>query len=210
MPDHKRPILDTMVLQGFSFATANSLDILLIGLEISTVFCPEQIYNCDEDQDAPDQDLSEFARGIRFFRRGSQLSPSSEANRYKTCLQHCAAQLPGFIDQQKLRIEKLEISDLLERERLELVEQVDPGEAACLALARRTEGSAIFVSSDSAACDVAEKLGVQIITTFDILMNWIRLEKPNLETLDQVLIGLQQARFGFDSKQTALLKKQRI
>lgn len=209
MPESEPPILDTMILQGFSFGMPDGLDILLTGLGVPVVRFPEQIYNRDENSIPLGDDhshLSELAQGIRYFKRKSLALPAREAVRYQTCLVNANQQLPRFLERGSLRIEQLDIQDLIKRDRLEQEEAIDPGEAACLALAHRSGGMAVFVSSDGAAGKVAEDLGVQLITTFDVLERWLQQTQPTLEDLERVLMGLTQARFGFKSSMAEALR----
>lgn len=69
------------------------------------------------------------------------------------------------------------------------------GEAACLVLAERNTSIAIFLSSDEAACRVAQTLGISYLTIPDILTEWIRQASPTPELFQDLIDGMRNATF---------------
>ncbi|MCS3698359.1 hypothetical protein GGP73_003082 [Salinibacter ruber] len=68
-------------------------------------------------------------------------------------------------------------------------------EAACLVLAQRHRASAVFVSADQGACEVADEIGIPRTTIRDLLERWVNAFSPSLEEFDSMIEGLRRAWF---------------
>lgn len=73
--------------------------------------------------------------------------------------------------------------------------RIGRGEAACLTLAERNTSVAIFLSSDEAACRVAQTLGISYLTIPDVLREWIRRTSPAPEVFQDLISGMRNAKF---------------
>jgi hypothetical protein len=126
-------VLDTVVLRVFAFAHPQGLEILLEALNTSRAGFPAEVYNQDEDHlplNAPDEDLSELARGLRYARRQAQI-PGLKGQRFQARLEN-ATQLPRHIQVGCFFIQLLKLEELPRREELRQIYGIGRGEAACL------------------------------------------------------------------------------
>lgn len=195
MPEH---VLDTVALQAMAFAARDGIEILLQGLGASKARLPTEVYNRDEESlplTAVDDELSEFARGLRYAKRQTTLLPAAEGERYSTWLRN-AEQLGQHLDGGSLVIDPLIGDELLRREELMQRHGIGRGEAACIALVERYHAAGVFLSSDDEACAVARQLGLAYVTVPDILDAWVKRRRPTLERLDVLIAGLRSAKFG--------------
>lgn len=192
-----RFILDTVVLRVFAFAHPKGIDILLGALNTSQAAFPSEVYDLDEETlplNAPDQILSELARGLRFARCKVQSEPRHKGQRYQAWLEN-ATQIPRYIQTGNLLVEPLELEEIPRREKLSKDYGIGRGEAACLTLAERHTGMAIFLSNDEKACQVAQTIGISFLTIPDILAEWIRREHPARELFQELIAGMERASF---------------
>jgi predicted nucleic acid-binding protein len=190
-------VLDTVVLRVFSFANPQGIAILLAALNTSQAVFPSEVYNLDEDSLSPnasDASLSELARGLRYARRQVQLKPGLEGQRFQVRLEN-ATQIPRHIQAGNLFIEFLELAEIPRREDIMQIYGIGRGEAACLTLAERNTQTAVFLSSDDAACRVAQNLGISYLTIPDILIGWVRRIHPASELLQDLIHGMKNASF---------------
>ncbi|MBD2182793.1 hypothetical protein H6S82_16125 [Planktothrix sp. FACHB-1355] len=191
-------ILDTVVLRVMSFAHPRGIDILLETLNISSARFPAEVYNRDENSrplEEEDEGLSELAIGLRYAQRQSQQLPLAEAQRYHIRLRN-AQQLPRHFKQGSLIVETLTVEELDDREILQKKYlKCHKGEAACLVLAKRYQGQAVFLSSDDGACKVAKDLGIPYLTLEDILQAWVEQKQPTSEEFDRLVNGMKNAAY---------------
>lgn len=190
-------VLDTVVLRVFAFAHSQGIDILLAALNTPQAVFPSEVFNLDEDSlppDTSDENLSELARGLRYTRRQAQSQPGLAGQRFQVRLEN-ATQVPRHIQAGSLFIELLELEEIPRREQLIKIYRIGRGEAACLTLAERNTSIAIFLSSDEAACRVAQTLGISYLTIPDILAEWIRRAKPTPEFVQDLIDGMRNANF---------------
>lgn len=190
-------VLDTVVLRVLTFGHPQGISILMEALSISRACFPCEVYNQDEDTlplSALDDDLSELAGGIRYARRGASNLPGLQGQRLQTWLEN-ATQLPRHLRAGSLFIEPLTLEELPRREELMRVYGIGRGEAACLVLAQRDTGTAVFLSSDERACQAAQSLGISFLTIPDILAQWIDKTKPSPSAFQELIDGLRNARF---------------
>lgn len=190
-------VLDTVVLRVFAFAHPQGIDILLAALNTPQAVFPSEVFNLDEDSlppDASDENLSELARGLRYARRQVQSQPGLSGQRFQARLEN-ATQVPRHIQAGSLFIESLELEEIPRREQLIKIYGIGRGEAACLTLAERNTSIAIFLSSDEAACRVAQILSISYLTIPDILTEWIRRAKPTPEFVQDLIDGMRNAKF---------------
>jgi predicted nucleic acid-binding protein len=195
MPEH---VLDTVVLQAMTFSDADGIEILLQGLGSSHARFPAEVYNRDEDSlplPAADDELSEFARGLRYASRQIRLLPALDGERYAIWLRN-AKLLGQHLDGGRLVIDPLTVEELLRREELMHEHGIGRGEAACITLVERYHATGVFLSSDEEACAVAQQLGIAFATVPDILAQWVWRCRPPQERLDALITGLRAARFG--------------
>jgi hypothetical protein len=201
------PILDTMILQAFVFGHPQGCKILLEALEVDSACFPAEVYNVDEDRnDLPEGDhsLSEFARGIRWARRQVESLPAARSSRYQVWLNRLR-QLHTHIQAGELAVDPLTIPELSAREAISQRFGIGRGESACLVLAQRRGGTAVFVSSDELACLTADALSVPFRTVPELLERWILRVKP-IPALVQVLLnGMAYARFSLRQEVTGKL-----
>lgn len=193
-----KPILDTNVLRHFSFAHPRGLDILLIGVGSPRAYFPAEVYNRDErrlplEQQA-DEELSELARGLRGAWRLVARGPAEHVIRYQTWLDH-SRQLMDHIERGSLMVDPITLEELAQRVAIEQRFGIAKGEAACLVLALRHGGIAVFTSTDKAALRAAENLGVSILSGPAILRSWIETFHPGRGELDDLLSGLADAKY---------------
>ncbi|MGA9381711.1 MAG: hypothetical protein WBV73_23355 [Phormidium sp.] len=194
-------ILDTVVLRVMSFAHPRGIDILLETLNISSARFPAEIYNRDENSrplEEDDEGLSELGKGLRYAQRQIQQLPNTdvEALRCRKWLRN-AQQLPRHFQQGSLVVETLTVEELNEREILQKqYPKCHKGEAACLVLAKRYQGQAVFLSSDGGGCKVAEDLGIPYLTLKDILQVWVEQKQPTLEEFERLVNGMKNAKKG--------------
>ncbi len=87
------------------------------------------------------------------------------------------------------------LEELPRREALRTQYGIGRGESACLVLAERYQSQAVFLSSDAAACQVAQALGLSYLTLLDVLEAWVDQIKPPLELFDALLSGMRAAKF---------------
>ena len=206
MPEH---VLDTVVLQVMAFSDPAGVTILLQGLAATQVRFPAEVYNWDQDSlpfDAADDDLSEFARGLRYAVRQTRALPAAEGERYATWLRH-ADQLARHRAEGSLVVDPLRIEELPHREDLIEEHGIGRGEAACLVLVERYRATGVFLSSDADACDVARRLGLAYITVPDIIEAWVKHSRPTQERLDALIAGLRAAKFGLKGELIEKLRK---
>lgn len=194
-----KKILDTVVLRVMSFAHPRGIDILLEALNVSSVQFPAEIYNRDEYslplEEEKDEGLSELARGLRDAQREIQKSPPAQTLRERTWLRN-SQQLPRHFQQGSLIVERLTVEELYERDMLqEQYSKCDKGEAACLVLAKRYQGMAVFLSSDKKACQVAKELTIPYLTLPDILKAWVDRKPPTIEEFNALVKGIFAAKF---------------
>ena len=193
-----KKILDTVVLRVMSFAHPRGIDILLEALNTSSACFPTEIYNQDENSRALEEDdegLSELAIGLRGVQRKIQMSTPGETSRDRTWLRN-SQQLPRHFKQGSLIVETLTVEELYEREMLQKqYSKCDKGEAACLVLAKRYQGQAVFLSSDKKACQVATELGIPYLTLPDILKAWVDRKPPTIEEFNALVKGIFAAKF---------------
>lgn len=190
-------VLDTVVLRVFAFAHPRGIDILLEALNTSQAVFPSEVFNGDEDSlssNISDESLSELARGLRYAHRQVQSQPGVIGQRFQTRLEN-ATQVSRHMHSGSLFIEPLELQEILRREQLIKVHGIAGGEAACLTLAERNMSIAIFLSSDEAACRVAQILDISYLTIPDILTEWIRRAKPTPELFQELIDGMRNADF---------------
>jgi predicted nucleic acid-binding protein len=206
MPEY---VLDTVVLQVMSFSDPDGVEILLQGLATTKVRFPAEVYNWDRDSlplDVADDDLSEFARGLRYAVRQTRTLPAAEGARYATWLRN-SGQLEHHRTEGSLIVDPLTIEELPRRE--ELIEEygIGRGEAACLVLVERYQAMGVFLSSDEDACDVARRLGLAYSTVSDVVEAWVRRARPTEERLDALIAGLRAAKFGLKEEVTERLRR---
>lgn len=190
-------VLDTVVLRVFAFAHPQGIDILLSALDTPQAVFPPEVFNLDEDSLPPgisDENLSELARGLRYARRQVQLQPGLAGQRFQARLEN-ATQVPRHIQAGSLFIDPLKLEEILQRENLITAYGIGRGEAACLTLAKRNTGIAIFLSSDETACRVAQTLGISYLTIPDILTAWICQVNPTPELFQDLIDGMRNAKF---------------
>lgn len=190
-------VLDTVVLRVFAFAHPQGIDILLSALNTPQAVFPPEVFNLDEDSlplGVSDESLSELARGLRYARRQVQLQPGLAGQRFQARLEN-ATQVPRHIQAGSLFIEPLQLEEIPRRQNLITAYGIGRGEAACLTLAERHTGIAIFLSSDEAACQVAQALGISYLTIRDILIAWIRQVNPTPELFQELINGMRNAKF---------------
>lgn len=80
------PVLDAVALRVLAFAHQQGIAIMLCALDVPRALIPAEVYDRDEEQlplFAPDEDLSEVARGMRFARRRAETEPNAPAARYR-------------------------------------------------------------------------------------------------------------------------------
>jgi predicted nucleic acid-binding protein len=203
------PILDNVVLRVMAFAHPNGLNILLQALSATCLYIPAEVYNRDESSlpiNQRDTNLSEFARGLRYATRQTQTLPMSQALRYQTWLDH-ADQVTQYLDQGNLQIQTLTLAELNERDIIQNTHQIGRGESACIVLTQRHNLKAVFLSSDTKACRVAQSLGVDYLTLLDILERWIGQVHPSLEAFETLIVGMQSAKFSLKEAELSKLRK---
>lgn len=191
------PVLDTVVLQAFGFGHPEGIGLLLRVLQVKKTRFPAEVYDRDEDAlplGEDDEDLSELARGLRYAKRQVRTRPPAEGERYHRWIDH-ASQIEEHMEAGTLEVDRLRVEELPEREKLMDTHGIGRGEAACLVLARRYRAPAVFVSADSEACEVADKLGIPRVTIRDVLRTWVNVFQPSLSDFDELIEGLRQARF---------------
>jgi hypothetical protein len=201
------PILDTMILQAFAFGHPHGCDFLLQALGTKTARFPAEVYNLDEDREdlaEGDPSLSEFARGIRWARGQVDSLPPSRARRYERWLLNLR-QLATHINAGHLAVDPLTVAELSSREAISRQFGIGRGESACLVLAQRSNGTAVFVSSDDKACQAAESLSVQYLTLPELLKDWVHRHKPERALLDELLKGMADARFTLGAEEKSAL-----
>ena len=186
---------------------------MLCGLGSVSAQTPLEVYAADED-DAPlsvtDELFSEFGRGLRMARRKAADLPAPEAQRFEVWLRN-ASQLPQHLERGSLHLVALELEELRQRDQIQRSHDLGRGEAACLALAQRTQTSAVFVSEDDEACKVAKHLGVTTVMRQELLLNWVRTARPPKAELIALIHGLERARFTLAPRDIdALLEVQRL
>jgi predicted nucleic acid-binding protein len=204
-----KPILDNVVLRVMAFAHPNGLDILIQALSATCLYIPAEVYNRDESTlpiNQRDINLSEFARGLRYATRQTQTLPISQARRYQTWLDH-AAQVLQHLDNSSLKIQALSLAELNERDIIQNTHQIGRGESACILLAQRHNLQAVFLSSDSKACRVAQSLGANYLTLLDILEKWINQVHPSFEEFETLIMGMQSAKFSLKEAELSKLRK---
>jgi predicted nucleic acid-binding protein len=204
-----KPILDNVVLRVMAFAHSNGLNILLQSLTAPVLYIPAEVYNRDESTlpiNQRDINLSEFARGLRYATRQTQTLPISQARRYQTWLDH-AAQVSQNLDNGSLKIQALSLAELNERDIIQSNHQIGRGESACIVLAQRHNLQAVFLSSDSKACRVAQSLGTNYLTLLDILEKWINQVDPSFEEFETLIMGMQSAKFSLKEADLSKLRK---
>ena len=190
-------VLDTVVLQAFGFGHRRGIEILLEALGVENAGFPREVYNADETflpLHRRDETLSELARGLRYAERQLTTRPAGEAEHFRRWLEH-AVQLHEHLRQGGLVINPLRIEELPRREALRSAYGIGRGEAACLTLAERLGAVAVFVSADEAACEVAEDLGIQIITIKGALESWTNVHRPALSLFNELIAGMRSARY---------------
>lgn len=206
MPEY---VLDTVVLQVMAFADPDGVAILLQGLTATKVRFPAEVYNWDQDSlplDAADDDLSEFARGLRYAARQTNVLPAAKGERYATWLRN-AEQLAWHRADGCLVVDPLTIEELPRREELIGEYGIGRGEAACLVLVERYRAMGVFLSSDEDACTVARRLGLAYSTVPDIIAAWVKRYRPTVERLDALIAGLRAAKFGLKLEVTERLRR---
>ena len=185
-------VLDTVVLRVLVFAHPQGISILMEALNAKQACFPCEVYNQDEDNlplSALDDDLSELARGLRYAQRGVLSRP-----RLQTWLEN-ATQLSRHLQSGSLFTLPLTLEELPKREELMRVYGIGRGEAACLVLAQRDAGTAVFLSSDEIACQAAQALGISFLTIPDILAQWIYNTQPSPSVFQELIEGMRSARF---------------
>jgi predicted nucleic acid-binding protein len=203
------PILDNVVLRVMAFAHPNGLNILLQALSAPCLYIPAEVYNRDESTlpiNQRDINLSEFARGLRYATRQTQTLPISQANRYQTWLDR-AAQVTQHLDNSSLQIQTLTLAELNERDIIQNSHQMGRGESACIVLAQRHNLKAVFLSSDTKACRVAQSLGVDYLTLLDILERWINQIHPSFKAFETLIEGMQSAKFSLKEAELSKLRQ---
>ncbi|AGY58222.1 hypothetical protein [Gloeobacter kilaueensis] len=182
-----------------SFAHHQGIAILLTALGVERACFPAEVYNCDEDTrplEAQDEDLSEFARGIRFAKRKAKEEPPGRELQYSTWLRNFE-QLQPLMDAGTLFIEPLLLKELPRRQQFIEDYGLGRGESACLVLAERyRQLPGIFLSSDEAASKVAAKISLLHLSLVDVLLGWARTTRPDVELMEELVAGMQAARFG--------------
>lgn len=190
-------VLDTVVLRVLVFAHPQGISILMEALNTKQACFPCEVYNQDEDNlplSALDDDLSELARGLRYAQRGVLSRPRLQAQRLQTWLEN-ATQLSDHLQSGSLFTLPLTLEELPKREELMRVYGIGRGEAACLVLAQRDAGTAVFLSSDEIACQAAQALGISFLTIPDILAQWIYNTQPSPSVFQKLIEGMRSARF---------------
>jgi predicted nucleic acid-binding protein len=204
-----KPILDNVVLRVMAFAHPNGLDILIQALSATCLYIPAEVYNRDESIlpiNQRDINLSEFARGLRYATRQTQTLPMPQARRYQTWLDH-AAQVTQHLDQGSLQIQTLTLAELDERDIIQNTHQIGRGESACIVLAQRHNLQAVFLSSDSKACRIAQSFGINYLTLLDILERWITQVHPSFDEFETLIVGMQSAKFSLKEAELSKLRK---
>ena len=200
-----KPVIDTVVLRVMSFAYPRGIDIVLEALNVSLLRFPAEVYNRDENsrpQKEDDEGLSELAKGLRYAQRQIQQRPPAEALRYQKWIGN-AQQLPSHFKEGSLIVETLTVEEIYQREILQ--KTCDKGEAACLVLAKRYQGQAVFLSSDKKACQVAKELDIPYLTVPDILEAWVEQKQPTIEEFDALVKGMRAANFDPDTKDAKIV-----
>jgi len=70
-----------------------------------------------------------------------------------------------------------------------LSEQIDDGEAECIAVAHHR--SLVFVSDDVPAIAAATNLGVSAVSSLDLISQWADLEPSRLAKLPEILVRIE-------------------
>ena len=100
-------------------------------------------------------------------------------------------------------METLTVEEIYQREILQ--KTCDKGEAACLVLAKRYQGQAVFLSSDKKACQVAKELDIPYLTVPDILEAWVKQKQPTIEEFDALVKGMRAANFDPDTRDAKIV-----
>jgi predicted nucleic acid-binding protein len=203
-------VLDTVALHAMAFGHPRGVEILLEGLAVDRLRFPAEVYNFDENALPPganDESLSELARGIRYARGQLAAAPGPLADRCRVWLNN-ATQLGPLLSAKRLVVDSLEVDELLRREELQTRFHIGRGEAACITLAERLDGEAVFLSSDAAACKAASSLEIRFCTILDVLEMYIDRMSPTRDAIAALLAGLQNAKFALkaDDKDRLLAK----
>jgi predicted nucleic acid-binding protein len=204
-----KPILDNVVLRVMAFAHPNGLNILIQALSAPCLYIPAEVYNRDESAlpiNQRDINLSEFARGLRYATRQIETLPMLQAHRYQAWLDH-ADQVTQHLDHGSLQIQALTLAELDERDIIQNTHQIRRGESACIVLAQRYNLQAVFLSSDTKACRIAQSLGINYLTLLDILERWINQIHPSLEVLESLIAGMKSAKFSLKEAELSKLRK---
>lgn len=202
-------VLDTVVIQVMTFSDPDGIAILLQGLEATKARFPAEVYNQDENAlslDTADDELSEFARGLRYAARQVHRLPAAEGQRYATWLQN-ARQLSQCLTDSTLVIDPLSIEELQRRENLMAEFGIGRGEAACLTLVERYQAQGVFLSSDDEACQIAQQLGISYTTLPEILERWVARAGPDPEQLERLVAGMRAAKFGLKASVLERLRR---
>lgn len=192
-----RPILDTNVLQHFAFAHPDGINILLKGIKNQSAYFPREIYNQDENElplENHDVELSELARGLRYAKRRAMNPSDEKASRYQTWLNN-SKQLPRHLERGSLIIAELVANEIPKREAVISQFGIAKGEAACLVLAQRFERVAVFTSMDNRALRAAEQLSIGVVSGLDVLMSYVKDQRPSEDFLRDFLEGLSNAGY---------------
>ncbi|RIH81365.1 hypothetical protein Mterra_03209 [Calidithermus terrae] len=191
-------MLDTNALRHFSFAHPEGLAILLTGIGSERAYFPAEVYRQDEGllplDDGDDEELSELARGLRWARRSVARLPPDQAKRYQTWLDN-SRQLPRHLERGSLVIDPITLEELPQRAQLEQQFGIGKGEAACLVLALRYSGVAVFTSTDKAALRAAQQLAVKVLSGMDVLSGWIKASRPSKAEFGGLIAGLAGAKY---------------
>jgi predicted nucleic acid-binding protein len=192
-----------------AFAHPNGLNILLHALSAPCLYIPVEVYNRDESTlpiNQQDINLSEFARGLRYAMRQVQTLPMQQTHRYQMWLDN-ATQVTQHLDQGSLQVQSLTLEELNERDIIQNTHQIGRGESACIVLAQRYNLQAVFLSSDTKACRVAKSIGIDYLTLLDILERWINQSQPSLEEFENLITGMQTAKFAIKENELLKLRK---
>jgi predicted nucleic acid-binding protein len=138
--------------------------------------------------------------------RKEKVESTSVSKRYRTWLEN-ARQIPLHFEQGDFIVEPLHIEGLLLRKQIEEHYGIGRGEAACIVLASRHGARGVLLSSDAEACVAAQAAGLDFLCLPDILVSWIDNVSPTRATLDTLLHGMRQAKFGLSETLTSTLEQ---
>lgn len=164
----REPVLDPGILRFAILRLTDGLSSLLAAVAASAVRVPAEVYNGDEDEPLPIEDvgLSVLARDIRALRRQADNLHWSRSQRERAALRN-AERLWDHLEDGSLIIDDLRPDELPRRERLQDHYGIGRGEAASLVLAERHGVALVYLSPGGLVSDVARREGVRIVAIRD-------------------------------------------